>query len=150
MIIGALFKIQHWPWSGAMLTAAWPLILIAMVWRPLSGQPLLQREAARDLFTFGLVSSIVMRELHLPGKGFALGVMILGVLAFLWYERDRFLPGKGDSGSKPWLFYLAMATVLLGTLFRIQHWPYGTELLLGGLALSAIWFFWSMRSNDWS
>lgn len=147
VILGALFKIQHWPWSVEMHVAAWPLILVAMVWRPLSGQPLVHREAARDLFTFGTVSGIVMRTLHLPGKGFALTVAVIGGVAWLWFDRSRFWPSAGERSAQPWLFYLAMATVLLGTLFRIQHWPYGTALLLGGLALCVIWFVSSMRSE---
>ena len=148
VILGALFKIQHWPWSGEMQLAAWPLTLIAMVWRPLSGQPLVHWEAARDLFTFGTVSGIVMRTLHLPGKGFALAVAVIGGLAWLWFDRSRSWPSAGVGSAQPWFFYLAMASVLLGTLFRIRHWPYGSGLLYVGLALCAIWFFTSMRSED--
>lgn len=147
VIIGALFKIQHWPWAGVFSIAAWGFILVAMVWRPLSGQPLVHKESARDLFFFGTVSSIVMRTFHLPGKVYAMAVALLGAIAWLWLDRDRFLFRSGEQASKPVLFYAAMAAVLLGTLFRIQHWPYGTELLIGGLALCAVWFFWSMRSE---
>lgn len=148
VIVAALFKIQHWPGADALSIAAWGAVFAAMVSRPLSGQVLLHIETARDLLVFGLVSSVVMRTFHLPGKGVALAVAVIGGVAVLWLERDRFLPGNGDRSSKPWLFYLAMAAVLFGTLFRIQNWPYGTELLLGGLLLCAIWFLRSMRSED--
>jgi len=118
------------------------------LWRPLRGQPLLHKEAARDLFTFGMVSVIVIRMLHLPGKGIALGVWVLGAIGLLWYERGRFFPGKGDKGSRPWLFYLALALVTIGTLFRIQHWPYSTTMLIGGLTLAAVWLYSTMRSDS--
>lgn len=147
VVVGAFFRIEHWPWTEVIFFAAWVLTLIALLWRPLGGQPLVNKEAARDLFTFGLVSVIVMRMLHLPGKGIALGVWILGAIGLLWYERDCFFPGKDDKASKPWLFYLALALVVIGTLFRIQHWPYSTAMLIGGLALAALWFWRSMMDD---
>lgn len=148
VILGALFKIQHWPWAVALQVASWPLILAAMIWRPLSGKPLLHRDAARDLFTFGLISGIVMRTLHLPGTGAALAIAGTGAMAWVWLDRSRYWPLTGDKSTRPWLFCLAMTAVLLGTLFRIQHWPYGSGLLYVGLALCAAWFFTSMRSED--
>ena len=114
IILGALFKIQHWPGTLEISYAAWGFAVVALLWWPLSGQPLLHKETARNLFTFGLVSSIVMGTLHLPGKGYALAVAVLGGIAVLWLDRDRFLPGKGDKGSKPWLFYTALVLVVGG------------------------------------
>lgn len=147
VIIGALFKIQHWPGIEALAYTAWGFAVAALLWWPLSGQPLLHQESARNVFTLGLISSIVLGTLHLPGKGYALAIAVLGGVALLWLDRDRLLPGKSDKGSKPWLFYMALALVIVGTLFRIQHWPHGTVLLLGGLAVGGYWFFSSMHGE---
>lgn len=119
-----------------------------MLWRPLSAQPLIHKEAARDLFIFGMISVSVMRMLHLPGKGYALAVAVIGGIAVLWFDRDRFLPRRGDKGSKPWLFYTALVLVVGGTLFRILHWPYGNAMLLGGLAVVGWWFLSSMHGDS--
>jgi len=72
IIVGALFKIQHWPWVDWISIGAWGFALSALVWRLSSGHPLVHKETARDLFAFGMISVIVMRSLHLPGKGSAL------------------------------------------------------------------------------
>lgn len=147
VIIGALFKHQHWPWAEIFLVSAWPITLVAMVWRPLHGLPVDRNEAVRDVFAFAMISVVVMRMMHLPGKGYALALAILSGLVLLWSARDRILPGGGDGGTKPWLFYPALALVLTGTLFRIQHWPFSTTMIIGGLALAAFWFFTTMNED---
>ena len=147
VIIGVLLKLQHWPWAELFLVSAWPFTLVAMVWRPLSGLPLLKDEAARDVFTFAMISLVVMRMLHLPGKGYALALAVMSGVVLLWFDRDRILPGGDDRGTKPWLFYSALVLVMTGTVFRIQHWPFSTALIIGGLALGAIWFFATMNED---
>ena len=148
IIVGALFKIQHWPWVDWISIGAWGFALSALVWRRSSGHPLIHKETARDLFAFGMISVIVMRSLHLPGKGSALAVAVIGGVALLWLDRDRIFPGRGDKASKPVLFYAALILVITGTLFRILHWPYGHVILLGGLAVVGFWFFASMYSGN--
>lgn len=147
VILGALFKLEHWPGSGVLFLVAWAVTLAAILWRLVVRRRIIPKEAARDLFTLGFVSIVVMRALHLPDRGITLAVTVIGALGVLWYERDRILPGKGGKGNKPWLFYLAMALVLADTVFRIEHWPYGTALLIGGLAMAAIWFFATMGGS---
>jgi hypothetical protein len=147
LIAGLFFKIQHWPWQELVLITAWAVILAGIVWRIALRRPIPRAVMARDLFTFGMVSLVVLRMLHLPGVWVALAVALVGGLAVLWFDRSRFWPTAGDRGSQPWLFYPALAMVLVGVLFRIQHWPYSTELLVGGLVMVAVWFLWSMRSE---
>jgi CBS-domain-containing membrane protein len=148
IIVGALFKIQHWPWVDGISIGAWGFSLSALVWRQSSGHPLVHKETARDLFAFGMVSVIVMRWLHIPGKGSALAVAVIGGAALLWSDRDLIFPGRGDKASKPVLFYTALILVTAGMLFRILHWPYGNVILLGGLAVVGFWFFASMYNGS--
>jgi hypothetical protein len=148
VIVGALFKVLHWPWVDGISVGAWGFALSALVWRPLSGFPLFHKETARDLFAFGMVSLFVMRSLHFPGKGYALAVAVIGGLALLWLDRDRILPGRGDKASRPVLFYAALILVITGMLFRILHWPYANSILLGGLAVVGFWFFASMYNGS--
>ncbi len=147
LIVGVLFRTERWPSQELILITAWALVLTAIVWRVALRKPIPPSVIARDLFTFGMVSLVTMRMMHLPGVWVALGVSVIGGLAVLWFDRSRFWPTAGDRGSQLWLFYPALGLVAAGTLFRIQHWPYGTELLIGGLVVVAVWFFWSMRSE---
>ncbi len=148
LVLGVLLELDDGPWMEVLLIGAWGMVLIAILWRMALRRPIPPEVIARDLFTFGMVSLVVMRMLHLPGTWVALGVAMVGGLGVLWLDRSRIWPAAGEGTAQPWLFYAAMAAVLLGTLFRIQHWPYGTELLIGGLALCAVWFFWSMRAEN--
>lgn len=36
------------------------------------------------------------------------------------------------------LYYLGMCMLIVGYLFKIQHWPYGFEILIGGIVLIGV------------
>ncbi len=147
LIVAVLFRIQHWPWTEAVLVIAWLVAVSAVVARIVAPVPLTGEVAVRDLFFIGLVSVLAMTMLHLPGRGVAWAILGLGAIGTLWYDRSRYLPLKGSSSRSSWFFIAAAALILVGVLFRIQHWPYSTELLISGLVFSAVWFFASMRSK---
>ncbi|MBK7856901.1 MAG: hypothetical protein IPJ79_20225 [Bacteroidetes bacterium] len=72
-IIGSLFKIQHWPWAGIMLTIG----------------------------LLGIATIYAIRFLKKQNK------KRLDILKFLW-----------------------VTVIYIGATLRIQHWPYGHELLI--------------------
>ena len=64
-------------------------------------------------------------------------------------------------GTKAWknfmskLYGIGAAVVIIGALFKIQHWPYGGLLLTVGLGTEAIIFFFSAfepihEDYDWT
>lgn len=64
-------------------------------------------------------------------------------------------------GSKKWknfmakLYGIGAAVVIVGALFKIQHWPYASLLLIVGLSTEAVIFFFSAfepihEEPDWS
>lgn len=142
LIIGFVFQLLHWPWEPYFLAGAWLVTLAAMAWRFAQRKAITLRTIARDLFTLALVSLLVMHMLHLPGRGIPMALLIVGLIGSIRYDRDRSVPRGGELRAPgTWLFYAGLVLVVIGTLFRIQHWPYGTVLLLGGLVLGvAGWF----------
>lgn len=67
----------------------------------------------------------------------------------------------GIIGSKGWknfmakLYGLGAAVVIVGAMFKIQHWPFAGEMLVCGLSVEAIIFFFSAfepphEEVDWS
>jgi hypothetical protein len=147
MIIGGLFKIQHWPWSVQLFLLAWCCIVVSAIWRLAVSKNYASSETARDVFIFGLVSTAVMRQLHLPGRGFALAMTLIGGAAVVWYERGRFLPTGTDAKVYPSLFYSSVVLILVGALLQILHWPYGSVLILVGLLLAGYWFVVSKEAD---
>ena len=64
-------------------------------------------------------------------------------------------------GSKAWknfmakLYGIGAAVVIIGAMFKIQHWPFASLLLVVGLTTEAIIFFFSAfeplhEEPDWS
>ena len=143
VIVGCLFKIQHWPYAVPLFIVAWVSVLLAFVLRLGSGQ-LLHILNAKNTFSLGIISYVVLRMLHWPGTQYALGVTLIGGIAWLWFRRDIYT----TKGPKPILFYGAIVLVVLGMLFRIQHWPYSSTLLIIGLVIAAAWFFSPSHSDD--
>ncbi len=147
LILAVLFRIQHWPWTEAMLVIAWLVAVAAVVARVAARGPLTVELAVRDLFFFGLVSVLAMTMLHLPGRGVAWTILAIGAVGTAWYNRYRFLPFKGASPLSGWLFLAASALILVGALFRIQHWPYASAMLIAGLVLAGCWYVVTMRKD---
>jgi drug/metabolite transporter (DMT)-like permease len=140
-ILGFVFRLQHWPGSNAFIFVALGTVLVVLLTRIALGRISDHKEISKDLFALGGVALMGLRFLHYPGTSVALLVMVVGGLGVFWYERDYFLPGKAASDTRPWLFYPAFVLVIVGMLFRIQHWPYSTPLLIGGLLMLSVWFF---------
>lgn len=142
LVIGFIFQLLHWPWVPCFLAAAWLVTLAALVWRFVQRKAIARRTLARDLFTLALVSLLVMHMLHLPGRGVPMALLIVSAIGSIRYDRDRYVPQGGERGALgTWLFHAGLALVVIGTVFRIQHWPYGTILLLSGLVLGIIGWF---------
>ncbi len=146
VIISLIFSLGHWPGHRNMLIGAWLVAALVLTCRAFGGmRQFLSEEGARDVFTMGMISVFILRKLHLPGGGYALGLALLGGVAFLYFKRHSFIPGRSDNMARPWLFYVSLGLVLTGTIFRIQHWPYSSEMLFSGLIATAICFFASLR-----
>jgi hypothetical protein len=146
LIAGLVFKIQHWPLADTLIVGAWIITVAAMVWRLVVERSIGPRTLLRDMFRLALISLLLLHMLHLPGRVIAVFLLITCAGGILWIDRARLLPGRSG---KPWLFYPGMVSIVLGTLFRIQHWPFSTGLLLTGVALIAIWFLtsWGERQD---
>ncbi|HEY0977319.1 MAG TPA: hypothetical protein VGE21_07590 [Flavobacteriales bacterium] len=146
LIAAVLFRIQHWPGADLLIVTAWLLALGAMVWRSIVERPITSTIFLRDLFRLSLISLVLLHFLHLPGQELMVYVLLAYGAGLLWIDRRRLLPRHGE---KPLLFYSALASIALGGLFRILHWPYSTPMLLLGLALAGLWFFtsWGERKD---
>lgn len=66
-----------------------------------------------------------------------------------------FLQSKKGKNFMAKLYGIGAAVVILGALFKIQHWPFANEMLIVGLGTEAIIFFVSAfekppKEYDWS
>jgi len=100
-------------------------------------------------YVFGLISTLIMilgavfKRVHLPGAGILLTVGILmTVLGFLpLYFRFSYLEMREKT--KPIysiVGYLTLSFILLGALFKSQHWPGAGVLLTVGVTMTVFVF----------
>ena len=100
-------------------------------------------------YVFGLISTLVMilgalfKRMNLPGAGilFTVGVLMT-VIGFLpLYFRSSYLEMKEKT--KPIYHivgYITLSLILLGVLFKSQHWPGAAVMLTVGVTLTVFGF----------
>ena len=139
----ALFKIQHWPLAGIMLTLG--AVTLAFVFMP-SALTVLWKEthSTRRLFLFisaffaGMLflMGILFKVQHWPGAGIILTLSGLsGVLFFIPALLVSRLREPENKAKKP-VYVIGAAGLLCyvaGFILKIQHLPLASILMMGGL-----------------
>lgn len=143
LLAGVLFKLQHWPGAHALLLAGVLGIVLLYPLRYAAKRP----KVFLDHIKLGLAltwpTSWLMQVQHWPyARPVGLAAAVFGLVwitqagvAEFWSDKERRTPGWPSIV----LFTLGLVLVITGTLFRIQHWPYATALLLAGLACCGLW-----------
>ena len=151
VVIGLVFKLQHWPMAMALLITGASAIVLLYPFRYAAKST----KAFLDHVKLGLAilwpTSVVFQQMHWPyakviglvASAFGLVWITQAGIAEFWTDERRSTPSRWSLT----LFALGLVLVTAGTLFRIQHWPHGTVLLLGGLAVGGYWFFSSMHGE---
>lgn len=152
----ALFKIMHWPLAGIMLTLGG--LLLAFVFMP-SALGVLWKETHNPKKLFLYISAFlavmffimgtVSKVQHWPGAGWVLSLSALsGILLFI----PALLVSKlreQDKKQKRIVYILGAAGLIsysLGLLFKIQHWPLATILVVAGsIIIFLVAFPWYTR-----
>ena len=160
----ALFKIQHWPLAGVLMTLG--ALVLAFVFLP-SALSVLWKEThnrkrlflfisaffAGMLFIFGTLFKIQ----HWPMAGY---ILILGafsgILLFIPALLVNRMNDQENKAKRPVYILGAAGSVLFvaGMLFKIQHWPLATVFILTGIFLLCFlafpmftWLTWKEESH---
>ena len=150
LIIGILFKVQHWPFANGLLLIAYSLIGLLYPIRFFYKK----RKRLIDYIKLILIMSWsldgVFFTLHLPYRNWV--EILVGASFLLWVilELINFFRQFNNLGSakeklvilkelRPkTIFEIAGLVTFLGAIFKIQHWPYGLVLLIVGLSLVCV------------
>lgn len=152
----ALFKIQHWPAAGILLSLG--SIILAFVFLP-SALSVLWKEThnRKRLFLFisaflsGLffIFGTLMKIQHWPGAGYILILAALsGILFFIPSLAISRIADQENKEKRPIYILGALGAVsyAVGLLFKIQHWPLATILIVIGTLLLCVivlpWYTW--------
>jgi len=142
----ALFKIMHWPLAGILMVLG--ALTLAFVFMP-SALTVLWKETHSGKRLFLFVSAFLAGALFILGAAFkvqhwqASGFLLsLGGLIGIIFFLPALVVSKlkdNENRSKRAVYILAAAGLLcyiLGILFKIQHWPLSSILLMAGLAIT--------------
>jgi hypothetical protein len=140
LIIGALFKIMNWPYGYLLILIGSCAIMVLYTIRFLYKN----KKSRLDYVKFGLVFLWVInyfnQVLHVLNIPFIFEISV-SVFSIWWlmeeglsyFSKRKFKRNKGIK-----LFYYVLITMTIcclvfGTLFKIQHWPYGALLFTFGI-----------------
>lgn len=139
IILGSLFKVQHWPGANVIALAG-ALLTVAAVIIALTTQPFSFSRGLRSLAGVLLVATVVLKMLHWPGAEVAFYGAIATAFAALIMNREQIDPRRLFTARLPWLLLGSVVLTLGGVLFKAMHWPGASIQLVLGLTGCAAWF----------
>ena len=162
--IAALFKIQHWPGAGQMMTLG--AIILSFVFLP-STLSVLWKETHNRKRLFLFISAIfagllliigtLFKIQHWPFAGAILTLAAFsGILFFIPALALSRLSDQENKAKRP-AYILGAAGIILfvaGMLFKMQHWPLATVFIVLGIILLCLlafpmftWLTWKEESH---
>jgi hypothetical protein len=160
----ALFKIQHWPLAGVMLTLG--AVLLAFVFLP-SALVVTWKESHSSKRIFLYVSAfisgmffilgVLFKIQHWPAAAIFLAIAVLsGIFLLVPALLSKLLSMNGDSRFRT--VYISAASGIIfyaaGMLFKIQHWPAASVLIMLGIIVLCcvamplyVWMKWKDENH---
>ncbi len=152
----ALFKIQHWPGAGAMMTLGAAILAfvflpsaLGVLWKETHNKSRLMLFISAFLSGMFFILGILFKVQHWSGAGTLLILATAtGILCFIpalvinrfRYQEDRFKRPVYILGASGLIFYIA------GLFCKIQHWAGAALLMFVGLIILCIivfpWYTW--------
>ena len=160
----AMFKIQHWPGAGVMMTLG--ALILAFIFLP-SALNVLWKEThnRKRLFLFIsaffagmlLIIGTLFKIQHWPMAGAILTLAsVSGILFFIPALALSRLSDQKNKDKRPAYILGAIGIVLFvaGMLFKMQHWPLATLFIVFGIILLVFlafplfaWLTWKEESH---
>lgn len=144
----SLFKIQHWAGAGMMMTLG--ALILAFLFMP-SALGVLWKETHNRRRIMLFISSFLASTLfilgtlfkiqHWPGAGWILLLALASAVLLLLPSVLVYLISDQDRRTRRGPYIMGAAGFVLfitGLLFKIQHWPFATILLVTGLIVLGI------------
>ncbi len=159
-----MFKIQHWAGAGIMMTlGAFILAFLFMpaalvvLWKETRSNKKILMMISGFSAGFLFIAGTLFKVQHWPGAGVILFVSYL-IAAILFIPSLLFNRLADREGSHKKTAYISGAAGLIfylsGMIFKIQHWPLATILMVLGILLLGVvafplytWFSWKDETH---
>jgi hypothetical protein len=141
MAVGGLFKIEHWPGAGVMVTLGFFLLTFVFLpsaiyvsYREVSNKTKLFLHLSGFLAGFFFAVSFLFKIQHWPWASY---IMFAAVIASIGFIPALFISQVklAESNTKKIALILGLIgslAYLTGFYFKIQHWPGASLISLGG------------------
>lgn len=152
----ALFKIQHWPFAGIMVSLG--SVILALVFLPSALGVLWKETKSRKrifLFISAFLSGmffilgILFKVQHWPGAAILISLAyVAGLFMFIPALLVDRLKNPEKKAKRPVYILGAIGIVfqMFGLLCRIQHWPLAVFFMTGGMSVLFLivfpWYTW--------
>ena len=158
LLYGSLFKFMRWPYAQTLMLFGNIAILILYSIRFLFIKDKLKLDYIKLSLVLVWVFSYIVSAFHLFNMPYVFEIVLL--ILFVWWFIEEGLTyftrrKLVDSRFVKFLYYLLLITsltlVIVGALFKIQHWPYGAILFTFGvlmLSLVLILDLFVIKSNQ--
>lgn len=130
-----------------LLLAAWVLAVVYFSAKLATARPITSLALTQwCMLTFG-VTGWMFKFMHWPGASLLQVLTVVGVVGFAalggaTHMAQALEASKQRSSSLTLaLFGLGTALTVLGTVFKIQHWPLASVLLLVGAVVWMVWIW---------
>ena len=142
LIFGTLFKIIHWPYAKELMFTSGILIGVLYIIRFFNKTDKMQLDYVKLMLVLLWVFNYLVQVFHLFYVSHIFEVYLL--MLFLWwfikgglhYFKHRKFKMKGRIRVMYYiLISFALFSLLSGFIFKIKHWPYGSELFMLGIVL---------------
>jgi len=155
----ALFKIQHWPMAGIMATlGAFTLAFLFMpsslivLWKETHNMKRLFLFVSSFFTGFLFIAGTLFKIQHWPFAGMMLTLAAaIGVFCFVPALLYSKLSVENDKGKRSVYIFGAAGMIfyIMGLLFKLQHWPAATILMVAGVILLAFIAFPWYTMQSW-
>jgi hypothetical protein len=141
LIFGTLFKVLHWPGANIMILTGGVVAALAaiavLVMKPgrKPASAILRTVTGAMIITF-----LLFKLFHLAFADAWVMAAMVSTVGLLFVERDRPQIQRVLALRFSALLIMAVALVVVGTVFKVMHWPGANMQLLLGMTGCAVWF----------
>lgn len=145
LIYGALFKIMHWPYAQTLMLFGSLFILILYTIRFVLKTEKAQLDYVKLALVVVWVIGYVLQVLHILNVPYIFNAILLALFGWWFIEEglNYFTKRKlKDNGILKFFYYgfsiCSLTLIIIGALFKIQHWPYGALMFTCGILLLSL------------
>ncbi len=149
LIIGAMFKIMHWPAANVIVIGSLLSIGLFSAARFIAIKTKVALDYIRLMLAESFVINAIFGFLHWPYKVIPWTLLFISFILWIWFDGFAFSQNKTPKEKIPdVILIIGGILVVFGVIFKIMHWPYaGIMLLIGFVGVTTSYFLGAFRDK---